>query len=39
MPSEKKDEFSTSVAEMNESETNAAIAAELAAIQQKLGAF
>ncbi len=39
MPSEKKDKFSTSVAEMNESETNAAIAAELAAIQQKLGAF
>ena len=39
MPSEKKDEFSISVAEMNESETNAAIAAELAAIQQKLGAF
>ena len=39
VPSEKKDEFSTSVAEMNESETNAAIAAELAAIQQKLGAF
>jgi acyl carrier protein len=39
LQSEKKDEFSTSVAEMNESETNAAIAAELAAIQQKLGAF
>ncbi len=39
MPSEKQDEFSTSVAEMNESETNAAIAAELAAIQQKFGAF
>lgn len=31
--------FSTSVAGMNESETNAAIAAELAAIQQKLGAL
>jgi acyl transferase domain-containing protein/acyl carrier protein len=34
---ERDESFSTSVAEMNESETNAAIAAELAAIQQKLG--
>ncbi len=39
LQSEKRDEFSHSVAEMNESETNAAIVAELAAIQQKLGAF
>jgi len=34
---EQDESFSTSVAGMSESETNAAIAAELAAIQQKLG--
>jgi acyl transferase domain-containing protein/acyl carrier protein len=38
-PRSEEEDFSASVAEMSESETNAAIAAELAAIQQKLGAF